>query len=228
LADNLKLSVNEIFNSRRRAYRLHRFEKPAIGFFNNRNLPVTRLLPKDKEPVGWGNVLHYLSSEEFRNGVDNTDFVIVQIDTNECADWNEGLKHIGDDASRINGFIDQIIPVLIKNVGAGFYAANKDKIIFAICVHEIECWLLPFNANQPAHYSKIAGCANAIEKIAQKNGYSIHQKNYQNGKHYDDLSKEMKNNKALMQKTNLNPGLKFFIDSLSDTFPKGKVEEPTD
>lgn len=105
-----------------------------IGFFNNKNLPVNRLLPKDKEPVGWGNVLKYLSTEEFRNGVINSDYCIVQIDTNECEDWNEELIHIGDDESKVNVFIRDIIKVLINRIGQE-YVNLKNKIILQyLCI----------------------------------------------------------------------------------------------
>jgi len=191
-----------------------------MGFFKDKNLIVNRLLPKDKEPVGWGNVLKYLSTQEFQNSFDDPDlFVVVQIDTNECAEWIEGIKHIGDDAEQLNAFVEQIKIALIDKINVEFYDTNKNRIIFAICVHEIECWLLPFNAQQTTHYSKIVGCANTIEQIAKKSGFSIHQKNYQEGKHYDDFSKEMKNNKSLMQKSKLNPSLQQFIDTLIITFP---------
>ena len=39
------------------------------GFFNDKNLSATRLLPKDKEPVGWGNLFNYLTTEEFKQAV---------------------------------------------------------------------------------------------------------------------------------------------------------------
>jgi hypothetical protein len=185
-----------------------------IGFFKDKNLPITRLLPVDKEPVGWGNVFQFLTTNEFQKGVGFADYTLIQVDTNECADWNVGLAHIGDDVEAVNEFIDKIAKILIAKMGNEFYEANKNKIIFAICVHEIECWLLPFNAEQVAHHAKMIGCANAIERIAQKNGYSIHQKNYQEGKHYDDLSKEMKSNKDLLKKGSINPSLKYFLDSL--------------
>ena len=191
-----------------------------IGFFKDKSLPVTLLRPKEKEPFGWGNLLNYISSQDFRDDCDdeNIDYTIIQIDTNECADWNEALKHIGDNTTEINNFISQVTNVLIKKIGNDFYAVNKDKIIFAICVHEVECWLLPFNTNKPAHYSKMVGCVNTIEQIANRNGYSIHEKNYQDGKHYDTLSKEMKNNKVLIQKGSLNPSLKLFLESLTNSF----------
>lgn len=194
-----------------------------VGFFNDKNLPVTRLLPKDKEPVGWGNVFAYLATEEFRNGVANTNYCIVQIDTKECDEWNERIRNIGDNAALINDFITAVIAVLKSKIGS-IDESQKQKIIFAVSVHEIECWLLPFNSDKQAQSKKLAGCSNAIEFIANKKGFSIHQKFYQEGKNYDTLSKEMKDNKSLMGKATQNPSLAIFVDTLSNIFPACKSE----
>ena len=194
-----------------------------IGFFNDKNLSVTRLLPRETEPVGWGNLLNYLTTAEFRGGVDYNDYVVIQIDTDKCEDWKEGLIHIGDDDSQIDDFIDKVIAALIKKIGSDFYFENEHKFLFAICVHDLECWLLPFNASQPAHHSKIVGCQNTIDQIARKKGFSIHQKNYQEGKNYEELSLDMKNHKILMQKYALNPGLRIFINTLLAVFPDKKL-----
>jgi hypothetical protein len=190
-----------------------------IGFFNDKNLSVNRLLPKDKEPVGWGNVLKFLPTQEFQNGVENSDYTIVQIDTKECEEWNEGLKNIGDDKIKVADFIKDVISVLIKKMGCEFHSLNSTKIMFAITVHDMECWLLPFNTNTPAHQSKMVNCVTALEQIANKRGFSIHQKNNQDSKYYIDFSKDMKNNKELMKQSKLNPSLQIFIKTLEETFP---------
>jgi len=189
-----------------------------IGFFKDKNLPVTKLRPKDIEPFGWGNVLNYISTEEFQDEVDATNYVIIQIDTDKCEEWKEELTHIGDDETKVNDFINQIIKVLIKRIGNPFYTTNKGKILFAICVHDIECWLLPFNSTTKSHFTKIVGCVNAIEHLANKKGFSIHEKNYEDGAHYDNLSKEMRDNRELLKKSELNPSLKVFVNTLSSTF----------
>lgn len=191
-----------------------------MGLFKDKNLPITLLRPEGKEPFGWGNLLKYIASQAFRDDCEdeNIDCVIVQIDTNECEEWKKGVKHIGDNVEEINTFINSIISVLVQHIGVEFYNRNESKIIFAICVHEIECWLLPFHYNQKGQYSKITTCANAIERIANAKGYSIHQKNYKDGKYYEDLSKNMKNQKELMQKYDLNPSLHFFVDHLLQAF----------
>lgn len=195
-----------------------------IGFFNNKNLPVTRLLPKENEPVGWGNVFKYLSTEEFRNGVENNDYIVVQIDTKECADWEERIPNIGSDTTRIDEFVQSVKNTLIERIGLDFYRTNERKIVFAITIHEIECWLLPFITTNKAHFSKMVGCENAVEKIANKQGFSIHQKNYQEGKHYDDLSQGMKNRKQLLEKSKLNPSLGLFINILIENFGEEQIQ----
>ena len=202
-----------------------------IGFFKDKNLAISRLLPRDKEPVGWGNVLNYLSTNEFRIGVNNTDYIVVQIDTDKCEEWNEGLQNIGDNTDNLNDFVQRVIDILVTKIGQDFYTQNKSKFLFAISIHDIECWLLPFIADQPAHQSKIVGCVNAVERMAIKQGISINQKNYEDGKHYEKFSQDMKKNNTLMQRYSLNPSLKIFIDMLKTAFPSApapvpKVQEP--
>jgi hypothetical protein len=183
-------------------------------------LSINRLLPREKEPVGWSNLFKYLNSQEFKDAFDFAEFVVVQIDTGTCEDWKENIKNIGDDDTQIESFIKKVKEILIKKIGDEFYSLHKEKILFAICVHDIECWLLPFNTDKRAIYSKMVGCQNAIERIANKNEFSIDQKGYQESKYYDDLSKDMKKYKILMQNYSLNPSLRIFINTLLEAFPK--------
>jgi len=197
-----------------------------IGFFNDKNLTINRLLPKDMEPVGWGNVLNYLSTLEFQDSFDFADYIIVQIDTDRCEDWNEGIKNIGSEDIAIIEFIEKVKEILVKKIGAEFYTKYADKILFAVCIHEIECWLLPFIADMPAHRSKIVGCLKTAEQVANKRGYSLNQKNYEEGKHYEDLSRDMKNHKQLARKYSSNPSLRIFIEMLKTAFPATPPPQP--
>ncbi len=192
-----------------------------IGFFNDKNLVVNRLRPKDKEPWGWGNVLNYLSTPEFRDSFDYANYIVVQIDTDKCEEWKEDLQL----NKSFELLITDVSEVLIKRMGLEFYTEKKDNILFAISVHDIECWILPFITDKQAHQSKITGCVNAVEQVANKAGFSINQKNYEDGKHYEDLSRNMKNNNEIMRKYSLNPSLKVFINSLIGTFKKPQEEK---
>jgi hypothetical protein len=190
-----------------------------IGFFNDKNLSVRRLLPESNEPFGWANLFDQLSKDIFRNSFEFNDYIIVQIDSGTCEDWKEGLRHIGDDESLLHDFIHQIVQVLAKRIGEAFYTGNKAKIIFAIAVHDIECWVLPFTSDKSSDHAKMVNCLNSTERIANKKGFSLNQKNYREGKHYEDLSKGMTKQKDLMQLYTYNPSLRVFVDNLIQIFP---------
>src|SRR5258708_29129719 len=83
-----------------------------IGFFKDKNLQFNPLIPRDKGPVGWGNVLRYLESNEFQEAFENADYIVIQIDTDKCEEWKEGLRHIGNDAAAIDAFVESVIEAL--------------------------------------------------------------------------------------------------------------------
>ena len=186
-----------------------------IGYYNDKDLSVSQLKPEGKEPFGWGNLLAYLSSQKFKDALAFDNYLVIQIDTDKCEDWGAKLKNIGDDEHQINNFITDIKNYLIQKIGEVVYLENKERIIFAICVHEIECWILPFQAIIPAHTKKMVNCLKTLEFYANKKGFSTHQKDFSGSKNYDELSKEMKNHKLLLQNKDLNPSLKIFIDNMA-------------
>lgn len=63
---------------------------------------------------------------------------------------------------------------------------------------------------------KLVNCAQAVEKIVNTKGLSINQKNYQDGKIYEMLTKEMTKQKILQKKSEVNLGLSVFIDHLKE------------
>lgn len=194
-----------------------------VGFSGNKNLDVSRLLPENTEPVGWSNVIKYLDTEKFRNAFDFIDYIIIQIDTDTCQEWNLPVSKQKFEPGDIPGFVQQIKDSLIHLIDPEFYQKNAHKIIFAIAVHQIECWVLPFVSDKPSDSNKITGCTGALESIANRKGYSIDQKNYGDGKYYDDLSKGMKNRKDLMRISKSNISLGLFIKDLELGFNFGEM-----
>jgi hypothetical protein len=189
-----------------------------IRYFNNNDLEVRKLRPEHKEPFGWSNLLNYIDSETFKGAFDYNDYVIIQIDTAECQDWKLELTSYNDKKEKIEDFISRVISKLVIKIGEDFYNKNKNAILFAICVNEIECWLLPFNSQLRNITKKTTGCYNAMKPIAIKKGFSIDQKNYDDGKNYEKLIKPATNKKVLIEKAKLNPSLNHFIESLNITF----------
>lgn len=125
---------------------------------------------------GWTEVLSHCNTEEFRRALQNNDYLIVQIDTDRCEEQPFGIKKV-DESNQPRTDADvynDIITRLLQDVDHDFYETNKERIIFAICFDEIECWFLPL------FYSDKRACATTgcISKLNQelrkgKGGYYI-------------------------------------------------------
>lgn len=125
---------------------------------------------------GWPEVLSHCNTDVFRRALQNNDYLIVQVDTDRCDELYFGIKKVDDnnkprpDAEVYN----DIIARLLQEVDKEFYEENKERIIFAICFDEIECWLLPlFYTDKRA--CATTGCIGKLNQELRKNkgGYYI-------------------------------------------------------
>lgn len=103
---------------------------------------------------GWRPLLNYLKTERFRDDVESHSCIILQIDTDVSADF--GVQHTDDSNNPLSAIklIERIVAMMVDKIADGdadFYADNSGKIIFAICVHSIECWLLVLYDTTNAH-----------------------------------------------------------------------------
>ena len=77
------------------------------GYFENTDLIINELQPlkdetdkkKSSNFGGWGNLIEYCQSEVFRYAFQTTDYVIIQIDTDICEEYNVSKKENGLDLS---------------------------------------------------------------------------------------------------------------------------------
>lgn len=125
---------------------------------------------------GWTEVLSHCNTEEFRMALQNNDYLVVQIDTDRCDEQPFGIKKVDEsNQPRTDADVyDDIITRLLQDVDNDFYEANKERIIFAICFDEIECWFLPlFYSDKRA--CATTGCINKLnqELGKEKGGYYI-------------------------------------------------------
>ena len=163
---------------------------------------------KEEQFGGWEMLLEYLSEKRFRDDVLNSEYVIVQIDTDICEHKNFDVKK---DTSCIVTFIESIKAKLILSIDKNvpFYETNKEKIIFAISVHSLECWLLPICKDLKVE--KITGCFEALQR--ECNGIKV-EKNYST---YDKLSRVFLKNKDLLKISSKNSSFDIFIKLLPKT-----------
>ncbi|ACU59710.1 hypothetical protein [Chitinophaga pinensis] len=101
--------------------------------------------------------------------------------------------------------------------GSQKYELFRDRIIYAICLEEIECWLLPIYFDDKIK-AATNNCTHKLNlKIKEKPGIYIDKHNKSNmTPNYWKLSKLYMKNKFLMTNAYHNPSLGVFIDMLKE------------
>lgn len=157
---------------------------------------------------GWTRLLTYLSESRFREDVLNSEYTIVQVDSDICDEVNFDVKK---DTSCIVTFIESIKAKLISSIDKNelFYETNQEKIIFAISVHSLECWLLAICKDLKVE--KITGCFEALQRECKDIKV---EKNYST---YDKLSRVFLKNKDLLKISSKNSSFDIFIKLLPKT-----------
>jgi len=207
-------------------------ENILCGFYNNADLneSIRFLQPFRDETdkygtapaAGWVNVFEYCKSQRLLEAFEQNDFIILQIDTDCCEDRNYDVKRTNAEGKNHTPteLIDKVIERFQQIFNDAFpeqYALFENRIIYAVCVEEIECWLLPLYYDDKIQ-SATNNCVNKLnDKIYGKFGFYIDGSNKSNmGNQYNKLSKGYLKHKILMGKCEENESLKVFAKGLKE------------
>lgn len=179
------------------------FDKDVTGYVN-------QLQPKRGQMGGWSRVLNYCSTVNFKNDFVDNDFMIIQVDTDKSFELPFDVAH-EQNGKKLT--IEELIVNVKKRFERLFNEAyNSDflsefghRILFAIAVHETECWLLPLHYSKGKEATSIKNCYEILNKKVK--GL---QKTY---KIYDALSDEFTAPKKLEKASQANPSFKIFIEN---------------
>lgn len=115
---------------------------------------------------GWLEVLNYCTEEKFDEILLFNDYIIIQIDTDTCELTNYDVKKLKSDGSAKTDkeLYKDICERIKKGISETKRLLYNNKLIFAICFNETECWLLPI------YYTDNTKCntTNCIFKLNQK------------------------------------------------------------
>ena len=195
-------------------------EKILAGYFKSLDLDVEPLQPeRDKDNQnkskygGWTLVFDYCKSKDFRESFQLIDYIIIQIDTDVSKDYN--IAHQDENGEFTpQQLIAKVIDKFRDGIGEDFYNTNKQKIIFAISVHSIECWLLPLYFTDKQKKAKYKNCLNTLNyELSKQHKFTI-DKNAKNPEYYREIAKQYGKHKVLMKHYQDNPSLKIFIEEI--------------
>ncbi len=168
------------------------------------------LLPEKKESVGWTKVLHYCGTDRFKGAFALNDYILIQIDTDAHLSKGFDVPIQANTKDLINAIKSRIIDA----IGIEFYELYQTRIIFAISVNQIECWLLPFFATTVSHKKKDVNCCATVNKYLLKQyNFSLDCTNDAGGyPFYFEAAQKIANRKVFFPSYKENESLKYFID----------------
>jgi hypothetical protein len=166
----------------------------------------------EKEFSNWELVFEYLASEKILDAIQTNDFIVVQVDTDQCEHPNFGINLLSDgEIKDIQQIVTECIATIKGKLHPQFPEEDICRILFAIPVLSSECWLVA--AHDPTyvhHKKKINGCANRLQIVlGQKKPRFAYKKDYEA---YSELSRYLRKRKNLNAAAKMTPCLQAFIN----------------
>jgi len=140
--------------------------------------------------------------------------MIIQVDTDCAQDFGVEVPS-GKYADVWPEIVERVKSRLIDAMPAGLYAEHANRIIFAIAVDSIECWLLPLFTQQNKR-AKTTGCLGELNQQLKKFGFTIDAKQKNKGGHYQKVVRKIKKRKDVEAMTKHQPSFRAFLDQLPE------------
>jgi hypothetical protein len=176
--------------------------------------------PQGKQATygGWLNVLNVCNTNKFREILSFNDCIVVQIDTDVCEEVHFDVSRTENSVLKTDDVLHlEVINRILSSIPAEEQPEFKDKIIYAICINETECWLLPlyYSNNDKC---KTTGCIKKLNKelTRRREGFIPDKdKNSTNAtKTYQSILKRLKRKQDVKDCSQYNYGFDFFIKQL--------------
>lgn len=202
------------------------------GFFKGGQAPLVNFLSPvfDEtdaargQEAGWYQVFEYCKYQaNFARDLAFNDYLIIQIDTDVSEETHYDVKKNRDGTELLpHQLIDDVIDKFYGLIGEPCLTQFSDRLIFAISVHSIECWLLPIFGTSNSDKRKIVNCLGTLNnRIVPKLGFTIDAKNKSHNDHYEKFAQYFadEGRKELIALGGKNPSFGIFLTHLCGLFP---------
>ncbi len=161
-------------------------------------------------PGGWTLVTQYFDQGRYKQALQTNTYLVVHIDTDVSEQYGVAKGAKGAEVQ----LISDVVAMFRSRIEDSIWQAHGERFIFAITVHEIECWLLPpLFDTQKAKMAKITGCFTlADERLRQMNRPPLRDKEgRKDGKAYDRASAVYLKRAEVLRLSSSNISLQAFV-----------------
>lgn len=202
-------------------------ENIFYGLFDEDDLYITELAPppvdytkpnyeRNDRKGGWERLKEFLTTNEFKMQLDVHDYILIHIDSDEGYHPNFGVQINIKKNGNHEQFIIDIENKLIEWINSSSYLhynTYQEKIIFCVCVHSIECWIL-------AHYNRSSNEISNCE--TQMFTYLISNKTLncatKDAKNFKKISKPLKKIREINKLRERSQSFNRFISNIDKAF----------
>jgi hypothetical protein len=180
--------------------------------------PPQVALPGEPEEGGWTVLKRRLEDGHHLQALQYNSYIVIHIDTDVCDQSGYDVSRKDPISMRDlepNQLREAVKARLMEWLGPDFSAKYGDRVLFAIAVDTIECWLLPLLEDKRAKQSKTVGCAKAVSEALKRAGRDSLEKG-DVLKRYADEAAPYRKRKILSEKGSLNPSLGAFLLELTE------------
>jgi len=181
------------------------FEQPPLDTTGVAGLP--------HPPGGWTLVVQYLRARKYLQALQLNRYLVIQIDTDIASDLGVTRTSSASDEE----FIELIVEKLCSYIADEDLASVRKRLLFAVGLDEIECWLLPlvFDRSEKTSLAKTTGCLEAIDhKLTRLNEAPLFtKKDGKDPRRYARVSAPYRHRKHL-DSAAINPGFVRFLREL--------------
>lgn len=165
----------------------------------------------------WALVMTYLQQGRYAEAFQLRDFLVVQIDSDVSP-----LKHFDvphTDPATGKALNDSELVTCIRErltqwIGPEGMTRYAGRFLFAICVHELECWLVPLWENERHHHAT-TNCMRRVQQ-GQRRAKVKRPINKLEPRSYDEASRDLRKIRELKRAAVAQQSLDLFLDQLAE------------
>jgi hypothetical protein len=163
----------------------------------------------------WENVFRYLREGHHRGALQFNHYLVVQVDT-DCSDHSRfGVpRHVGGEMVEVPILVERVVERIRREISEEDCQQYGQRLLFAVCVDSMECWLLPLWATQEKQQIRTIGCLKALNRELDRQGQPVIDPSSKRVSAYENASQGYRKRKELLESGRKNPSLGIFLDAL--------------